>query len=326
MSTILGFIGLGFFTQALSYIPWGIIFLITKYIGINLYVLKRKEECQLIQKRVNNKCSRIMDDGKGAGFSIGFWYIMHIDLTNDGYGDSYNIWIISTKATYEDLIKNSLSTTVKIGKQYQSIESEVPSLISSEITILGATGSFNNTYFIKRKINLNLEPVGKQQDIINTIIDYYNIHKHAVVLLHGPVGTGKSMIARLIAKQLKGKYCNTANFIEPGLSMVNLYQDAHDADSDEKIPLILSMNEVHTMIPLIHAGIERHKLQRIQFQNTTAWNDFFDDVQIGMFPNTIFILTSNKSPEEISKETHECFVRKGRIDLFIEMNDNILEK
>jgi hypothetical protein len=43
-----------------------------------------------------------------------------------------------------------------------------------------------------------------------------------------------------------------------------------------------------------------------------------------MFPNIIFILTSNKSPEEITRETHECFLRKGRVDLCIEMNDVIL--
>jgi hypothetical protein len=310
MDNILGVFFFGFFTTLLNYIPWSSIFLFTRYIGINLYVLKRKEECQAIQKRLNGTCSHIMDDGKGYGYAIGRWYIASISITSAGLGDEYLIWIIATKSSFHSLTNEE----VKLQTDYTPLTTKLP---DTQLTIVSRAGSLFHVYYKQRVISIELSPIGEQKTIIDSIVVEYTKKKHLVVLLHGDVGTGKSMIGFLVAKEVGGYYCNTAKFWEPGDTTNALFCDI---EVTEAKPLIICFDEVDTTIHMIHKGIERHKSLSIQLQGKTQWNTFLDEIQMGLYPNIILILTTNKSPETIGNETDPSYLRNGRVDLIREMN------
>jgi len=287
-----------------NYIPWTAIFLLTRYIGIHLYVLKVKEDCQRIQKNMSH-CSHIMDNGKSYGYSVGQWYIASISITT-GITEEYNIWIVATKSSFDRLIGN--------GSQ-QILDTHITDLVPSEkFTILSRSGSYFSVYYRKRSLSMDIVPMGEQKGIMDDIIQAYNLKRHVVVLLHGPVGTGKSMLAMLIAKELEGYFCNTAKFWEPGDTLDTLYFEA-----DTETPLIVTFDEVDTIIHMIDAGIERHKSLSIQLQGRTQWNQFMDNIQMGMYPNLILILTTNKTPDEIASTYDASYLRKGRVDLIREM-------
>jgi hypothetical protein len=64
----------------------------------------------------------------------------------------------------------------------------------------------------------------------------------------------------------------------------------------------------------IHAGIPANPKFIIQTRDKAGWNQILDEIHIGMYPNLILLLTSNKTPEEIS-EMDPSYIREGRVDL-----------
>jgi hypothetical protein len=312
MDSILGFFLFTSLTNILTYIPWTAIFLVTRFFGIHLYILKKKEECQRIQKKLTGCCSHIADDGRGFGYSVGRWFISHISITSgNGYPDQYDVWIVATKKSYEALT----SDTVTVTTDYISLPSkEVP---HTDFFIATRFGSFFNVYYKVRPISMDVIPIGEQKTIIDDIVTEYNKKKHMVVLLHGCVGSGKSMLAILLAKELKGVYSNTSKFWEPGDSISNL---VYEIEPTEERPLIISFDEVDNTIHMIHNGIERHKSLTIQIQNKPQWNTFLDEVDRGLYQHVIIIMTTNKTPQQISEESDASYLRKGRINMIREMN------
>ena len=63
----------------LNYIPWDIIFLFTKHYGLRMYILRKKEECKIIQKKIGNNWSHLTDNDKGCGYAYGYWYILYLN-------------------------------------------------------------------------------------------------------------------------------------------------------------------------------------------------------------------------------------------------------
>jgi len=303
MDSLIGFVLFGLMSSISNYIPWTAIFLLTRHIGIHLYVLKVKEDCQRIQKNMLY-CSHIMDNGKSYGYSVGRWYVACISITT-GISEEYSIWIIATKSSFDRLIGTELLSNTDM---------HTSDKVSDNFTILSRSGSFFSVYYRKRSLSMDIVPMGEQKAIMDDIIQAYTLKKHLVVLLHGPVGTGKSMLAMLIAKELEGYFCNTAKFWEPGDSLDGLYFEA-----DTETPLIVTFDEVDTIIHMVDVGIERHKSLSIQLQGRTQWNQFMDNIQMGMYPNLILILTTNKTPEEISSRYDASYLRKGRVDMIREM-------
>ena len=90
----------------LNNFPWQFVFLYTAPFGIRLYTLTKKEECKKIQKKIGTKTSQLSDNNKGIGYSIGYWYIMHIDILGSEDGDRYKIIFVATETTYNNFIKD----------------------------------------------------------------------------------------------------------------------------------------------------------------------------------------------------------------------------
>jgi len=107
MLSLTNIVGFNMVLSVFNQIPWTIIFIITQTFGIRLYYIKNKEECLLIQKRINHNCSHITDNGKGYGYSFGFWYALNLSVNYSTDGDSYSCYMISTESSFKMLTRDT---------------------------------------------------------------------------------------------------------------------------------------------------------------------------------------------------------------------------
>jgi len=290
----------------ISYIPWAVIFLFTQSFGVRLYYLKRRDECLRIQKRTQNWSSHTTDGGKGYGYSFGYWYAVSINVVTNECGDTYTVYMIATETSYKALIKDD-------DVHY---EEEAPK-IEKKIVVYERAGSYANAWFRARDRDAVDTPKVQQAAIVTDIIAHYKKFRHTVVYLHGPPCTGKSMIGVLVANDFGSTFCNTLKPWQPGDTLGTLHSEV---EPKFMRPLILVFDEFDTAILKIHAGISPHPKIPIVVPDKTGWNHMLDEIQRGMYPNLILILTSNKGPDYI-RSLDPSYIREGRVNMIFEMTE-----
>ena len=119
----------------------------------------------------------------------------------------------------------------------------------------------------------------------------------------------------MLTNHYTSSYCKNIKFWKPGETLANLHVEV---DPTEDKPLIILLNEIDIPLVSITEGIPDHKNIDISIQDKSGWNDLFDDIQIGIYPNIIVLLTSNKTPTFIN-ELDQSYLREGRIDLIFEV-------
>jgi len=315
ISTMMSTLYLGLGVNLISQIPWSILFLLLQPFGIRLYILKKKEECKIIQKKIGTWSSHLTDNKKSFGYSIGYWYIMSISITeSDRDGELFNITLIATESTFDNLIKET--NTVKETNTNEVIVNKK----QSSILFYERFGSYYSVWYKKRTINIpKVIPRIDQQNIIDNIILHQKKNKHSVVMLHGLPGSGKSMIGLFLANQYNGSYCNSLIPWQPGDTLNHLY---YEVEPSEENPLILVFEEIDRVLIKINQGIDPHKNLPISVHDKTGWNNLLDAIQRGLYPHLILLLTSNKKPEFIN-ELDTSYIRKGRVDLIFEVKNEI---
>lgn len=299
-------------------LPWTLVFLLVRCMGVRLYHMRNKEDCRRVQRRVGNQCTHLLDGKMGCGYAIGRWYIVSMDVFRNEYGDSYDIWMIATEKTYEDLVRiphedkmQFLSTDNDANEEEEKQEDTKPTIIYERI------GCFNNCFFKPRTVHLHsLHPLPHQTDILHQIIQHQKKHRHTVVYLHGPPGAGKSVLSLLAARDLSGSYCSTLKPWQPGDNIGELHSEVEPSESN---PLILVFDEFEGPLLRIHSGIPPHNKIPISIPDKAGWNRMLDEIHWGLFPHTILFLTSNKPPSFIRK-LDESYIREGRVDLVFAMD------
>jgi hypothetical protein len=300
-------IGMGY--SLITYIPWTIIFLLTQFVGIRLYTIHNREDCQRLQKRMTY-CSHITDGGKGYGYAVGYWYIISISKSSDEE-DGNSIWMIATTDTYKRLLKAEPAE-----ETITDDDGVTKPVLKTPLTVYERCGSRHNIWFRKRDLNIpliNSRP--KQAEIIEEIQTFHAKRGFTVAYLHGPPGSGKSMIGLLLADAYRGSYCNTFKPWQPGESLGLLYTEI---DPTKDKPLIIAFDEFDTALIQIHAGVPPHRDIPTAVADKAGWNHMLDEIQRGMYPNVILLLTSNKTPEFI-RSLDPSYIREGRVDLTFEM-------
>ena len=297
-------------SQIASNVPWTCIFLLLQFFGIRMYVVHDREICKRIQKRVNSRSSKTVDGNKGIGYSVGFWYLISISMESSyDEADTYDVWMIATAASYEFLTKER--------EEAMKFDSDNMPIEKTPLKVYDRQGSFMNPYFRCRDLKItSVSPRPDQQAIIDQIRKHHDLNEHTVVYLHGPPGSGKSLVGILLANEYKGSYCNTLKPWQPGDTLSGLYSEA---EPTEDSPLVVVFDEFDGALIRIHSGIEPHKNLPTQIQDKAGWNQMLDEIQRGMYPHLIMLLTSNKGPEFI-QSLDPSYIRKGRVDITVELS------
>jgi gluconate kinase len=311
--------GIGFMSQ---YVPLlNILIIILKACGLSTFrVRKDRDRIKGILKVLDSetRCSStIFEYGKSrpGGAFVGwncFGYYVDTGGRDDAEGE---IMIFSTEAYFKKVLERS--TTECSSVKFEHTVAHVPK-VKQEVSIWARRGSYESLYYSRLKVDLSMiSPMGEQAFIVEDIMEKYKLKERVIVFIHGVTGAGKSSIGLLLAKEMRGNYCNKFNPIEPGDNFQSMMRDIDIDDTDEKPPLIVVMEEVDTMIETIHRGeVPTHKKVTTMIRNKSSYNTFFDDMII--HTKIIFILTSNKSKEEIDM-LDTCYLRQGRINAYYTM-------
>ena len=303
-----GFLG-GALLTIWNAVPWVMVFLITQLFGVRLYVIKDKEVCLRAQKRLTNS-SHVADGGKGYGFSVGRWYFACVSIERTEYADNYDIWMIATKASFEALTRETAPPPAAADSNNADENETVPDC--KAMTVFDRVGTFTHVWFKKRSITLpEIVPRPDQEIVLEAICAHQKKRRHTVVFLHGPPGSGKSMLGVMLARRLGAGYCNTLKPWQPGDTLADLYAEVEP--SAEK-PLVVAFDEFDGPLMAIHRGIPPHKAVPISVGDKAGWNKFMDEIDRGMFPFLVLVLTSNRDPAFI-RALDPSYIRDGRVDL-----------
>lgn len=171
-----------------------------------------------------------------------------------------------------------------------------------------------------------VQPRPFQSAIVNSIVQTYESKGTASVVISGPAGCGKSSICdqliRYFSVEKKQKCCLTDEFRPSEASdfFHTLYSEVDPVEEDTVF--IVLLDEVDGILRQLGGpGITPHPKFFIQVKNKTEWNSFFDKIDKGRWKNTIFILTSNLSLENID-QIDPSYTRPGRINHRFEVSSS----
>ena len=294
-----------------------LMFLVSSFFGIKEHKYINKEKVNSIIQNIKHDYAFQYDDNNEP-----FGLIIH--KNTKWFIPCYICWI--TECDYEKTIIiysgsyrekllisgfNDNNSSSLINTEYNNDST------NSTVEYYTTYGTYQFTRFTSRTITITQECTAKQKEISEKIIKSYNENKHVVSYIYGDIGTGKTMLSYLLAKQLKGSLCDTFTPTKPGSYFEDLYTQISPTKDN---PFIILFDEIDIMLDQIHhQKIIQHKNISTQIYDKTTWNRFFDNIQRGMYPYLIVVLCSNINNIKIDKQYSACYLRKGRIDLIFNL-------
>ena len=294
-----------------------VMFLVSILLKINMYRMKSEENANYISNNIKSDfCSSYTEQGNPIGLIINkAWIPRYIIWV---YGDDYErtMSIFCTESVKERLI--SASNSVKIQKNISySVEEEK---INNEIKYYTRGGNYEYFFYTSRKVIIDKEYTQEQRVISNSITENFKRKGFLTCFIYGKPGSGKTMLSYLLAKSLSACFCDSFNPTEPGESLANLYSKIAPTNDE---PLIILLDEVDNIIQNVYENrILKHKKYPIQISDKPSWNLFFDKIDMGLYPNLIVILCSNRTKRELDN-LDVSYLRKGRLHVTFELNSKI---
>lgn len=304
----------------LGIISYNLNYLITIILSLifDIYIFKSKDDTNYskklldyIDKNKNYRESIIIQNSKeypkGLCLSKSKKFASYIDYetitsTNNQVKANYTIYFIG-KLPFE-------ITEIK-----QEIEVDLKTNEKKCINIYVRQNPwFDSTIFNLIELPFDYEPYESQNTIVDEIIDNYKGNRTNIgrYLITGKTGTGKSFIAKFLAKKLKSKLTFDIKLDLPGGDINSLYLNADGITKET--PLIILLDEWDIMINNIHKGKfkREHNWLITSIYNKETYNNFMSE-RVLLFPYVIYIFTMNSTIETIN-ELDPCYLRTGRID------------
>lgn len=310
------------------------ILFVLQLFGINRYlILGDKEHYKGLIKKIeqSTRCSSYLyRTGKitPTGYFIGPNFMGYFDRESR-YIDEERVILYATQQTYSELV-NKEDVELVTADLSQSTSDEEDLLLvpkkdptKSKIKKYIRTGCYKSFYYTHLTLDVTtINPIGDQIPIIDDILRIYKKKSRVVAFIHGITRAGKSSIGHLIAKSIKGKYCNSFNPSEPGDSFANMLDEINDRDREEdQIPLVVVLEEANCLIKTIHdQSAQIHLDIPTPVKDKRTWCGFLDDMVL--YKNIVLILTSNESKDNIDK-LDPAYLGKGRIDATYSMMNQL---
>jgi len=268
--------------------------------GVRLHVIQEREVCATLQKRVSWSTHLVNENSCGYFFNTHF--IGYIATT---FNPS-EAWLICTDAAFKDL-------TARKEEKLKVVEGAIEDV---SVEVWDRVGSYENPWFKKRRLYVSYDARPEQKQIMTRIKDKLETKSSCVALIYGAAGTGKSMVALLLAADLRAYYCNSLKPWQPGDSVSSI---CSEIEPTEKKPLVLVFDEFDGPLVRVHSNsIESHKKTATAVQDKQGWNKMLDDLARGLYPHVILILTTNKTPAFLDS-LDPSYTRDGRVDIKCEI-------
>lgn len=281
--------------------------------GYRSYVICNSDTQRIILSKIVYS-TKLDENNKPLGYFINNYCIGYLNE------ESRTLYCICTEKNFKSLtLQPGIYDEKECNKLVNGIDND------NFITIYYKNIQIEYTYYKSRILYVSHFSCYKnQQTVMNRIIKKYQDSKikSIVTLLYGKPNSGKSMISLLIAKHFKSGYCKTYKPSEPGDSIDTLYNTCNPTVNK---PLVILLDEVDIILDKVHnRSILPHNKVLTEVTDKISWNQLFDNISIGFYPYTIFILTSNKTPGEINKKYDPSYIRENRCHMIIEMKKDDL--
>lgn len=288
------------FISNLTILSYLLLTILSIYSEYKVFLITDKKRITNISKNITY--STFIDENKTpSGIFLGKKCIGYIHSTYTTNDNRKELYILLHKNDY------SLICLSKLEKEMEEKEDET-------INIWYRRGNYFYIEYEKRSIEIDLIPRVNQQHIIEEIEKYYNKQERGVFLITGGPGGGKSAMLGLLGKHFKTNICKKLRITEPGDTLDFLY---NKVEPTKEKPLIILFDEIDVTINKIHNNnITLHKHIPIEVYDTNSYNTFFDDINDGLYPYLIVLLTSNKTRKNIDEELHPCYLREGRVNSY----------
>jgi hypothetical protein len=287
------------------------LFLLLAFFGIQVYSFTDCAEIKNTIKQLKIKNSSIVKSDQNIGVIIGKWFIGYIFENDSSEKKSQNFYLIMRRKDYCEIKKTIDDKRFNL----QSTEKEKE---PCKVNIWNSTGSkwwrdYNNCIADWSHI----VPQINQISIVENIKKLYNEKRtnSVVIYVYGPPGSGKTSIGLIIAKEFKSHYYDGWKPLSEGNHFSGIYSHINP---DKEQPLVIVVNEIDTYIKKLDKQEPIKDVER-QFDGKTDWNNFFDSVGMGLYPNVIIITTGNTPVSEFDNS----LMRKGRFDIVVELENLI---
>lgn len=311
-----------------SSILWSIFFLIPSIFRIKIHKITGNKLTQF-QKYISY--SSIQNNDEPHGWFIGRYFIGYIHRITDNHSSQKEMYVLTSEKQLKKYV--SIKDNDNDGDEAGVDEDGVAKLLgcssdidsSYSIDIYEREGSFWALQYVKYQYYpLDYKIRENQQRAVNEMMNVYALKKYCVALLHGPPGTGKSIVSILLAKHLTslGKEVSFVDSFKPWEPNDNFSTLYYHISPTKHKPLIVVIEEVDTVIAKIHEPADAetatmkkpHQHLPIMLSNKSDWNSFLDKFDRRRYTHVFLILTANNSADFFDA-LDPSYMRQGRVDV-----------